>query len=886
MRAVKDAGSWARRPAWRLGGWRAWRRAVGIVLGVLAPLWLLVAGADLYAEWLWFEHLGQEAVLATRWGVQAPLFLGVAGLALATIWANVALAVRVVRRHADAGDERSTEAVWAFLARVNARLDEGRRVKGAHRMVVVFGAVLAAALGWWASGQWDVALRLVHGGSFGTVEPLFGRDVGFSVFVLPGLRVGLVVIAWLVAGVAASVVATYAVAMARELGLGPGRALRALPSRAWAHLGAIGACALGVAAAAHQVALADLVFSTRARVADVGVSGYADAVVRAPVHSALTAAALLTAGLLLVAGLRRRRRPALLAAIGYPLAVVAGLAYAELVQVLVVGPNAPDRERPYLGQFIAATRLAYGLDRVREEMVAPAEGPTALADLADAVALADLPVWDQFALRDALNGREAVSPAYVFRDVDVGTATIDGVRRLVMLAARELDAGSLPAPSWANAHLRSIHGDGVAIVLAAGVRGDGTPELLGRGLPRGEPTIRRPEIYFGEGPSSYAVVKTAAPESASATGAGAPSIAYDGRGIQIGGALARLALAVRLGDPDLLLSRAVGRESELLYRRSVGERVAVLAPFLRFDADPYLVIADGRPTWLVDAYATSADYPLADRRLFGVTEQRPSSVSRVVNYVRRGAVATVDAYDGAVQLYVIDPSDPITASYVRAYPTLFEPIERMPAAIRGQLRYPRQLFALQTEVLARFNGEDLDAFSRGDEIWQAAREKLEARVTTRPHDLLAQLPGEPGRERLLVQPLEPFSRANDRHSLAALLIGRSDPPNAGELILRRFPREPPVWGPYQAGLRVEQDPAIAEQLGLWQRSGLLVLRGNVLTLPIGPTPLYVEAVYLQRGVRAAVPELWRVIVAAEGRVAMAPTLAEAVARLAGDPTGR
>ena len=885
MRLVKDVGRWVHGPLRRVGRWRRWRGPLLVLAAVVLVIGLVRVAAELYTDWLWFEHLGHSSILATHLATRALLFAVVGGTSLGLFQLNVALARHVAARQEGAATN-DAEALWVFLARLNARLDDVPRGQWPHAAVSATGVVLAAVFGLWGAAHWETALRLLHAVPFQTVEPLFGRDAGTYVFTMPALRALVGWLGLLVLAIGAAVVATYLIATVYVLRLSFGDAAQALRRPAWLHLAAVGAALLLIVAGGHQLARADLVFATGARAADVPLSGYADALIRAPAYSVMTVAALVAACSVVLAGWRRQRGPALWAIAGYLAIAASGMLSPRLVQAFLVNPNEPDFERPYIERLIAATRQSYGVAQLQERIMPAADEPPRV----DAQTLAELPLWDHLALRDALNQRQAFRPYYGFVDVDLDRYEGPNGQRAVTVAVRELRSDAVPSRTWVATHLQYTHGYGLIMAAASGVLDDGSPRFLigdlpPRGVERGDPAeapIERPEIYYGEAALPYAIVKASVSDLDVPRGDEDLTTRYQGRGIGIGNWLTKLAFAVRFADPNLLLSSAVGDGSEVLYDRQIAQRVTRLAPFLKLDPDPYPVLADGRLYWIVDAYTTTADYPLAYRRPFSAVEGRPAGPDREpINYIRNSVKAIVDAYEGSVRLFVADPTDPLLATYRRIYPDLLEPLESMAPALRAHLRYPQHLFAIQADILGRFHVQDPTAFYYGDDVWQVAREKLEARVSTRPHYVLMPLPGEPHAELLLTQPFSPFSQTNDKHNLAGLLIARSDPPHTGELVLQRYPRDRLVSGPFQVELRIDQDPSIAAQFGLWQRAGLLVMRSNLLTLPIGPSPLYVESVYLQRGLRPTIPELRRVILATGDRVVMESTAPAALARLTG-----
>jgi uncharacterized membrane protein (UPF0182 family) len=437
-----------------------------------------------------------------------------------------------------------------------------------------------------------------------------------------------------------------------------------------------------------------------------------------------------------------------------------------------------------------------------------------------------------------------------------------------MLAARELDLDRLPpqARTWVNRHLVYTHGYGVVATPVNRVSEEGLPELWLRDLPpRAEvPELRvdRPEIYFGELTRDYAIVGTRIPEFDYPRGDENVTTRYRGEGgVSLHGWLRRLAFATRFGEPRILLSTDLTPDSRILFHRAVSDRVRRLAPFLRYDRDPYVVVAEGRLFWIVDAYTTSDRYPYA----------QPAGSS---NYIRNSVKAVVDAYHGSVRFYVSDPADPVVRVYQRMFPGLFRPMADLPPALAAHLRYPVDLFAVQAEVYATYHMRDPRVFYNREDVWAVAQEVFADRPQpVEPYYVTLQLPeaGTQEEEFVLILPMTPQRRDN----MVAWLAARNDPPYLGELWVFQFPKDQVVFGPMQVESRINQDPFIAQQLTLWNQQGSRVIRGNLIVLPVGRSLVYVEPLFLQAE-RSQLPELRRVVVAHGPRVAMAPTLEAAL----------
>jgi len=382
--------------------------------------------------------------------------------------------------------------------------------------------------------------------------------------------------------------------------------------------------------------------------------------------------------------------------------------------------------------------------------------------------------------------------------------------------------------------------------------------------------VRRPEVYYVERdrPDQYVVVNTATPEFDYPLGNDNAQSFYQGRsGVELNSPWRRLAYAWSFHDGTLMLNTDLRSDSQLLYRRNVRERARTLAPFLRLDSDPYIVVVDGRLVWVLDAYTFTNRYPYS--------QPYPAEPGRRINYIRNSVKITVDAYDGSTTFYVADPSDPLLQTYAAIFPDLFVPIENMPADLRAHVRYPEDLFRIQAFMYLTYHMQNPTVFYNREDVWSVPFERFGAdRQPVAPYYTIMRLPEEQREEFLLMLPLAPANRDN----MIAWLAARCDGPSYGKLLVYKYPKDKLIYGPFQVETRVDQDPTIASQLALWNQSGSRVIRGNMLVIPIGTANLYVEPIYLQAA-QGPLPELKQVVVATGNRIAMEPTLAAALARL-------
>ena len=844
---------------------------------VVAVVVLLTVGVDMYTDWLWFGSVGLAAVYGTVLSHQVVLFVAAAALFLALYLPSALLARRLAHgfEQLSPPDE---DVLWAYIARVGARMgDHSAYSQIVYGGILLLGALLAVIMGSVASGQWPILARFWEQVPFGTSDPIFGKDVAFFVFTLPFLRAAH---SWLLGTsvlVATTTFAVYAVVSAYELGVNLERVIFNLPRAVKLHIAGVTAFLMLMVAANHLLDVYELVYSTRG--VTYGAS-YTDVRAEMPALYIMAAVALIAAGLIFSSAIVSSIRPAITGLAAWALvAVVGGLLFPNLIENFEVKPNQLEKERPYVENGIALTRQAFGLDAIQESFY-PAEDAVNAEDLrANPETVRNIRLWDHRPLLDTLNQIQSIRSYYTFADVDVDRYQLGGGYLQTMVAVRELRREGLPAQAqtWVNQRLKFTHGYGVTMALVAAVAEEGRPQLLLQDVPpRGDIPITRPEIYFGTRPSDYAVVRTTEAEFDYPRGDENVETRHaGGAGVRIGNWLSRLAFAIRLRDTNLLITGAIREDSELLWRRTVRERVARIAPFLLQDNDPYAVVADGQIYWMLDAYTHTAAYPYSQPIFWQPGGIRAGGIW--LNYIRNSVKIVVNAYDGSVRFYVADPNDPIIQTYQRVFPGLFRPLSEMPQALRAHVRYPEDLFKIQADRYLTFHMQDPTVFYNREDSWAVATEKVGGQgqaVDVEPYYVVMRMPGESREEFLLMQPFTPVNRTN----MIAWLAARSDEPNYGKLVVYKYPKERLIFGPFQVEGRIDQDPTISAQFALWSQAGTRVIRGNLLVIPLGASNLYVEPIYLQAE-NGPIPELKRVVVSTGSRVVMEPTLEEALARL-------
>ncbi|MGA2711738.1 MAG: UPF0182 family protein [Bryobacteraceae bacterium] len=555
-----------------------------------------------------------------------------------------------------------------------------------------------------------------------------------------------------------------------------------------------------------------------------------------------------------------------------------------IVRVAYVRPNEISIERPYIERHIQATVAAFGLNRrATERPFTPSAQE--LPDAGQNESLLDnIRLWDLRAYNETITQIQALRPYYTFADTDVDRYFINGHIKQVLVSAREIDVGQLPAEarqSWINPRFIYTHGFGLVVSEVNKVTPDGLPVLLVENAP---PEIKspgfrltRPEVYYGESTQEPVFVHTAREEFDYPSGSQNKYSTYQGTGgFPVSSALVKTAAAISLGEPNIILTGYLTGQSRMMIHRRVRERLSHLAAFLHWDADPYLVITDdGRLVWMVDGYTTSHWHPYAATvPVTGLDED--------ARYIRNAVKATVDAYTGQMSLYVFDPSDPIIQTFENLFPKLFRAASEMPADLRRHARYPEALFRTQAEAYRIFHMRDPQVFYNKEDVWEIAHSLLsqsEKPAPMQPTYVVATLPGEKEPEFLLILPFTPRSKDN----LIGWMAARCDGDRLGELFFFQLSKQQLMYGPQQIESRIDQDENISKDLTLWNQQGSHVLRGNMIALPMSSGFLYVESIYIQ-ATEARMPQLKKVVLAMGDRLVYRDTFEDALAELTGRPT--
>ncbi|HHW26287.1 MAG TPA: UPF0182 family protein [Firmicutes bacterium] len=829
-----------------------------ILIGLAALLAVAGTGlATFYTNILWFQKVGYLSVFMKILSARATV--GLLGGLFFFLVTYVNLRIVLWNR---------TQLTLVGGLVMPVPLSVTRRV---GTFMLLASAVVGVLGGLAAYTQWHVILAFFYQTPFGIADPLFGKDAGFYIFSLPFIR--LVQQHLWVALVAASVVSAAAYFLFGDLRFAPRRVI--LDRRARTHLSVLAASLFALKAWGYQISIWDLMYSPRG--AAFGPS-YTDVNAQVPAYKILVVVAALGAVLSLMGiAIRSFKWVGYSAAALVVLGLLAGYAYPSFMQQFTVSPNELAYEIPFIEHNIRFTRSAFGLDRI-ESVSFPATEDLTIADIqATPDIVRNFRLWDYRVMKDTYTQLQEIRMYYKFNDVDIDRYRIGGQYRQVLLSARELDIGSLPqdARTWINLHLKYTHGYGIVMSPISEMEGAGRPSFYFSDIPPVSATdlqVLRPELYFGEMANHYIIVNTKEPEfdyPRSDTEANEPTFYSGTAGVPLKSFLTRLAFALRFADYQILVSGAITPESRLVMRRNIYDRIQTVAPFFMYDNDPYIVLAEGKLYWIVDGYTVSANYPYS----------QPDSETGI-NYIRNSVKVVIDAYDGTLTFYQADTDDPIINTYAKIFPGLLKPLDSMPSYLKEHIRYPVELFRIQSRVLLTYHMTDPRVFYNKEDYWETPKEiyggsRMEQPVE--PYYIVTILPGETEPEYLLITPFTPRGKPN----MTAWLGARCDPDKYGHMVLFLLPKSKLVPGPMQVESLFSQNPAISQATTLWGQGGSEVIRGNLISIPIKNSLLYVEPLYIQAA-QVKIPELKRVLMYYGGRVVMGTTIEDALGQLFGD----
>ena len=857
--------------------------------GLLFAFILLNVLRQIYTNWLWFDALEYGSVYTTILVTRVWLFFAGALIFTAIITPNVVFAYRSSKGEPamplapEIYDLLKRLFIWGIWLSI-------------FILAIIFGSVV--------SGQWETFLRFVNEVPFTTVDaisglavpaedPVFHKNISFYVFTIPVLNL---IQGWLLGAIIVTMVATVSIYLI-NLSLRGVNLAQAITPTMISHASVLLGLLLLVVTGSYWIDIYELLFSSGGAIFG---AAYTDLNARLPALRILMVVGG-GIGLLLLANAYFRSPRIFLGGLvlWVAAAIIVGAVYPSLVQRFQVAPNELDKEREYIPRNIEFTRQGFALDRIVEEdydlaTISTGDQAGELAPLTSEVVAANpgtidnIRLWDRRPLRSIYNQIQFFRAYYRFVSVDIDRYEVDGTIRQIVLGARELFSEDLPeeSQSWVNRRLQFTHGYGVAMSPTREFTAEGKPEFFIKDIPpkagrkslEGQvPNVTLPQIYYGENSASYVIVNSKETEfdfpAIDSDATAATDYRYDGNGgVRLSSILQRLAYAWEFADINILISGAISTESRIQYRRLIQDRVNQIAPFLRLDSDPYMVVAEGKLWWIQDAYTITSHYPYSD----------PSG--NEFNYIRNSVKVVIDAYTGEVDFYIFDEDDAIIQTYAKVFPKLFKPRSEMPEALLSHIRYPRDFFSIQAEKYLLYHMRDTTDFYRKEDPWSVPQELFfETVQPIQPYHVIMKLPGEEKEEFVLMLPFTPLNKPNQVAWLAARMD--NDRGQYGSLKAFFFSKGLQVDGPEQIEARIDQDFEIKKEFTLLCQRGARCIRGNLLVTPIEHDGerylMYVEPLYIQAET-IAFPELKQVIVADAKRVVMRADLQSALEALVGE----
>ena len=860
------------------------------VIGVLVVLFF--AFANVYTDILWFDQLGFLSVLTTQWLATGGMFLvGFTGMFL-PVWASLQIAYRS----------------RPMYAKLNSQLDRYQAVVEPLRRLAMWGipAVLGLFAGVTAAGQWQMVVQWINRTAFGQVDPQFGLDISFFVYELPFWRG---IIAFASAIVLLSALAALATSYLYGAIRVTGREIR-ISRTARIQLAITAAIYIALQGVSIWFDQYATVVQPSEGFLAIG-AGFTEVNATIPSRGILAGIALLVAALFIITAIIGRWR---LPVVGTALLLISGLligsVYPWIVQRFQVEPNARDFEAPFIERNIEATRDAYnvsGIEEISYDAVTDAT-PGALREDADTTA--NIRIIDPALVSPAFAQLEQFRQYYQFPNfLDVGRYEIDGATQDTVISLRELDAAGQTSQNWVNNTIVFTHGYGVVAAFGNKRTNDGRPQFLEGGIPvsgllTDELGAYEPRVYFGEFSPPYSIVGGAEgsepleldfPSEGNEEQTGNATYTFTGEGgPALDNIFKRVLYSIKFQSEQIFLSEAVTDDSQILYDRDPLLRVQRAAPYLTLDSDPYPAIVDGRIVWIVDAYTTTANYPYSttvalSEAIADTYTPPPAFPLDQINYIRNSVKATVDAYDGSVTLYAWDTEDPILKTWQKVFPNTLESADEMSEQLLSHVRYPADLFKVQRNILGAYHVTDPGSFFATDDEWRTPNDPISSAAAPTlqpPYFLTMQVPGAEAPGYTLYSTFIPrTASANERNVLTGYLAANADAgENYGKLTLLTLPSQT-IPGPGQVQNQFSSDTEVANQLALLERGETQVLRGNLLTLPVGGGFLYVQPVYVRSTGETSFPLLRKVLVAFGDSIAFEDTLDEALDSLFGGDSG-
>ncbi|WP_408956315.1 UPF0182 family protein [Natroniella sp. ANB-PHB2] len=817
---------------------------------------------NFYTDWLWFENLNLSNLFWTIFGTRLGLRVGILVLFTLITFVNLwftkdkilSLVYKLKKKTKEGEDVIELNPISSnnWFEAITSK-----RINLVYLAISFLIGLLFSGIG---SNNWELILKFINRTSFGTVDPIFSKDLAFYIFQLPTYELVYLMLTVLVVLNLIIIGGIYLFTKAGDFKLDNDKTKH--------HISILLGTFFFLKAWGYRLDMFGLLYS------ETGVifgATYTDVNAQLLALRILFATSLLL-GIVTLINIYFKQTKLIIGGVAVLImtSVLLNGIYPSLIQKYRVEPNELTMESPYIEHNINFTQQAYNLDQI-DRRDYPLRGKLSYSDIRNNQQTIDnIRLWDHRALKDTYSQLQEIRSYYSFTDVDVDRYLINGELQQVMLSARELDQNLLPerAQTWVNKRLVYTHGFGATMSPANKVTEAGLPEFMIQNIPPQSDLleIKEPRIYYGEATNEYVIVNTEANEFDYPEGDQNKFYNYQGTGgVELDSPIKRLAFAFKYRTLNILLNDDLTNKSRLMFDRNIHTRVRKAAPFLRYDQDPYLVIGDdGGMYWIQDAYTTTDRYPYSEPHSWG-------------NYIRNSVKVVIDAYTGEMDFYIVD-EEPIIETYRNIFPDLFKSFEEMPEGIKNHIRYPQDLFKVQAQLYSVYHMSNPNVFYNKEDVWNIPREHYDgSSITMEPYYTVMSLPEEEEEEFILMLPFTPANRNN----IISWLGAKSDPANYGELVLYDFPKGEQVYGPMQIESRIDQHEEISQQLSLWDQRGSKVIRGNLLVIPLEQSVLYVEPIFLQSD-GDQIPELRRVIVSSGDDIVMESTLELALLRLVGD----
>ena len=802
-----------------------------------------------YFNWIWFAHHEFDSVFWTivfsQWG-----FGLVAGVLFFTF---TCFPLKRMYDHSSHIPVLLSDSVRRELPLLDL-------IASNLRKLMFFGPLVLAVMTGLIIGQkWEIVQLYAKAVPFGSADPIFGNDYSFYLFTLPFLNLGKSILweAFVVLGIGTGIIFF----LKQFIYLGPNGIVMQVEARR--PLSSLVFYFLILMAMEFHLQRYDLLLEGNGVVTGIG---FADYYGQLPILNTMSWLSLAGAGLSFFIATGRGVKKVVLALTGIGVIYFAGSFYPKILQNFVVNPNELIKETPFIEHTIAGSLKAYGLDTTESKRLTGAESLNAESIQANSLTIENIRLWDQEPLLDTLGQIQEIRTYYQFNSVDNDRYTIDGKYRQTLLSPRELQSENLPNRTWINEHLTFTHGYGVSLSPVNQITPQGMPVLFIKDIPpqsNVDLKVEQPEIYFGELSNDHVFVNTGTKEFDYPEGEKNVYKNYEGSGgFPVDSFIRKLLLAARFKTLKILFSQDIKSESRVLMYRNITERVLQVVPFLRLDSDPYLVVTEGKMKWIYDAYTVSDQFPYSQ------------TIPRFGNYVRNSVKIVIDAYEGSMQFYITDPNDPVILTWKNIFPKLFKDLSEMPEDLRSHIRYPSDLFTIQAFIYATYHMKTPQVFYNKEDQWEIP--EIDNKMME-PYYTIMKLPGNTKEEYILMLPFTPRGKSN----LSAWMVAQSDGENYGQLVAYTFPKQKLIYGPNQIVARINQDAEVSRQISLWDQRGSKVIQGTMLVIPIEESLIYVRPLYLKADA-GKIPELKRVIVGYEDRIAMESTLEKALAEIFGE----